>query len=176
MPETDAGGGDFAEFVAGSLPALLRFGHVLTGSPQEAEDLVQEALAKSLRRWRRVRADDPVAYVRRVMINTHLTRWRRWGARVRLGDVPEAAIDDAGLRRGEDWDALRRALALLPSRQRAVLVLRYLEDLPDAAIAALLSCTTGTVRSHAARGLAALRPLLTTETAGTLREGETHAG
>ena len=178
MPESDVGE-DFAEFVAGSLPALLRFGHVLTGSPQEAEDLVQEALAKSLRRWRRVRADNPVAYTRRVMINTHLTRWRRWGARVRLGEVPEAAADDAGLRRGEDWDALRRALAGLPSRQRAVLVLRYLEDLPDPAIAGLLGCSPGTVRSHAARGLAALRPVLmagTAGTAGTIREGDTHVG
>src|SRR5215469_15891249 len=111
VPETDAGAADFAEFVDESLPALLRFGYVLTGSAQEAEDLVQDALAKSLRRWGRVQADNPVAYTRRVMINTHLTRWRRWGARVRLGDVPEAATDDAGLRRGEDWDALRRALA-----------------------------------------------------------------
>ena len=161
MPETDAGDADFAEFVDGSLPALLRFGYVLTGSAQEAEDLVQDALAKSLRRWRRVRADNPVAYTRRVRINTHLTQWRRWGARVRLGEVPEAAADDAGLRRGEDWDALRRALAVLPSRQRAVLVLRYLEDLPDTAIAVLLGCSSGTVRSHASRGLAALRPLLT---------------
>jgi RNA polymerase sigma factor (sigma-70 family) len=108
------------------------------------------------------------------MINTHLTRWRRWGARVRLGDVPEAATDDAGLRRGEDWDALRRALALVPSRQRAVLVLRYLEDLPDTTIAALLGCSPATVRSHAARGLAALRPLLTAGTTRTIRNGETH--
>jgi RNA polymerase sigma-70 factor (sigma-E family) len=161
VPETDAGAADFAEFVDGSLPALLRFGYVLTGSAQEAEDLVQDALAKSLRRWRRVRADNPVAYTRRIMINTHLARWRRWGSRVRLGEVPEAATNDAGLARGEDWDTLRRALALLPSRQRAVLVLRYLEDLPDGAIAVLLGCSTGTVRSHASRGLAALRPLLT---------------
>ncbi len=176
MPETDRGGEAFAEFVAGSLPALLRFGHVLTGSPQEAEDLVQEALAKSLRRWRWIRADNPMAYTRRVMINTHLTRWRRWGSRVRLGDVPEAAADDAGLRRGEDWDALRRGLALVPPRQRAVLVLRYLEDLPDPAIAALLGCSPGTVRSHAARGLATLRPLLAAETTRTVREGDTHVG
>ncbi len=166
MPGTDGGGADFAEFVDEALPALLRFGYVLTGSAQEAEDLVQDALAKSLRRWSRVRADNPVAYTRRVMINTHVTRWRRWGARVRLGEVPEAATDDTGLQRGEDWDVLRRALARLPSRQRAVLVLRYLEDLPDAAIAALLGCSPGTVRSYAARGLAALRPLLT---AGTTR-------
>jgi RNA polymerase sigma-70 factor (sigma-E family) len=161
VPETDAGDADFAEFVDGSLPALLRFGYVLTGSAQEAEDLVQDALAKSLRRWRQVRADNPVAYTRRIMINTHLARWRRWGARVRLGGVPEAAANDSGLARGEDWDALRRALAVLPARQRAVLVLRYLEDLPDPAIAELLGCSPGTVRSHASRGLAALRPLLT---------------
>jgi RNA polymerase sigma-70 factor (sigma-E family) len=164
MPEPDLGSRDFGEFVSGILPALLRFGHVLTGSPQEAEDLVQEALAKSLRRWRRVSADDPVAYVRRVMVNTHLTRWRRWSSRVRLGEVPEIAADDARLSRSQEWDALRRALAQLPSRQRAVLVLRYLDDLPDAAIAALLGCQPGTVRSQASRGLAALRPLLTAET------------
>jgi RNA polymerase sigma-70 factor (sigma-E family) len=140
VAEPEAGLESFEEFAAGSLPALLRFGHVLTGSPQEAEDLVQEALAKSLRRWRKVRADDPVAYVRRVMVNTHLTRWRRWGSRVRLGDVPEAAAEDTRLARSQDWDTLRRALAQLPPRQRAVLVLRYLEDVPDEAIAAMLGC------------------------------------
>jgi RNA polymerase sigma-70 factor (sigma-E family) len=160
MPGTDADGDSFAEFAAGSLPALLRFGHVLTASPQEAEDLVQEALARCLRRWRRASADDPVAYVRQVMVNTHLTRWRRWGSRVRLGEVPETIASDAGLQRSEEWDALRRALAELPARQRAVLVLRYLEDLPDTSIAALLGCSPGTVRSQASRGLAALRPLL----------------
>ena len=66
MAEPDAG--DFEEFAEQALPALLRFGHVLTGSPQEAEDLIQEAMAKSLRRWRTARADDPVAYVRKVMV------------------------------------------------------------------------------------------------------------
>jgi RNA polymerase sigma-70 factor (sigma-E family) len=139
VPENELGGTNFAEFVAQSLPALLRFGHVLTGNPQEAEELVQEALAKSLRRWRRTRADNPVAYVRRVMVNTHVSQWRRWGARMQLGDMPERVAHDAGLQRSEEWDALRRALALLPARQRAVLVLRYFEDLPDPAIAALLA-------------------------------------
>jgi len=175
VPEPDAGHRSFEEFTAGALPALLRFGHVLTGSPAEAEDLVQEALAKSLRRWRKVRADDPVAYVRRVMVNTHLTRWRRWGSRVRLGDVPEAVADDAGLARSQEWDALRRALAQLPPRQRAVLVLRYLEDVPDEAIAAMLGCRPVTVRSQASRGLTALRPLLAAQTAGTGTGGNTHA-
>jgi RNA polymerase sigma-70 factor (sigma-E family) len=148
----------FGDFVAQVLPSLLRFGHVLTGNPDEAEDLVQEALAKSMRRWRRARPDDPVAYVRRVMVNTHVSRWRRWGSRVQLGDVPETAADDAGMQRSQDRDALRRALACLPARQRAVLVLRYLEDLPDDEIATVLGCQPATVRSLASRGLAALRP------------------
>jgi RNA polymerase sigma-70 factor (sigma-E family) len=165
VAESDADG--FEEFSGQVLPGLLRFGHVLTGSPQEAEDLVQEALAKSLRRWRTARADDPVAYVRRVMVNTHLTRWRRWGSRIRLGGVPEVSAEDPGLARSQDWDTLRRALVQLPARQRTVLVLRYLEDVPDQAIAALLGCRPATVRSQAARGLAALRPLLTAQTAGT---------
>ena len=103
MPEPDAAG-NFEAFAAGALPALLRFGHVLTGSPQEAEDLVQEALAESLRRWHKVRTDDPVAYVRKVMVNTHLTRWRRWGGRISLGNVPEGAAADAGLARSQEWD------------------------------------------------------------------------
>jgi RNA polymerase sigma-70 factor (sigma-E family) len=160
VPETCPSGEAFGDFVAAALPGLLRFGHVLTGNPHEAEDLVQEALGKTMRRWNRSRPDDPVAYVRRVMVNTHLTRWRRWGSRVRLGDVPEVAADDPSLQRSHDRDLLRRALASLPPRQRAVLVLRYLEDLPDAEIAVLLGCQQATVRSQAARGLASLRPLL----------------
>jgi RNA polymerase sigma-70 factor (sigma-E family) len=160
VPESCPGSEAFGEFVTEALPGLLRFGHVLTGSPHEAEDLVQEALGKTMRRWNRSRPDDPVAYVRRVMVNTHLTRWRRWGSRVRLGDVPELAAEDTSLQRSHDRDLLRRALASLPPRQRAVVVLRYLEDLPDGEIAALLGCQPATVRSQAIRALAALRPLL----------------
>lgn len=175
MPEADLGGGGFSEFVAGALPGLLRFGYVLTGSPEEAEDLAQEALAGCLRRWRRARADDPFAYARKAMINAYLTRWRRWGSRVRLGDVPEARAEDAALLRREDWDALRRALSALPPGQRAVLVLRYFEDLSDGSIAALLGCRPATVRSRAARGLAALRPLMPDQTARRAGGGDAHA-
>lgn len=175
MPESDLGGAGFSEFVAGALPALLRFGHMLTGSPDEAEDLVQEALARCLRRWRRASADDPLAYVRRTMVNAYLTRWRRWGSRVQLGDVPETVAEDVALVRREDWDGLRGALSALPPRQRAVLVLRYFEDLPDSSIAALLGCQPVTVRSQAARGLAALRPLLMAQTPGPVGGGDSHA-
>jgi len=160
---SDPGSDSFGEFVAAALPGLLRFGHVLTGNPREAEDLVQEALVRSLLRWSTVRADDAGPYVRRAMVNTHITRWRRWDARVRLGDPPDVSADDPALGRTDDWDRLRRALAQLPVRQRTVLVLRYYEDLPDARIAQLMDCAPGTVRSQAARGLAALRPLLQPE-------------
>jgi len=164
---SDPGSDSFGEFIAAALPGLLRFGHLLTGDPREAEDLVQEALVRSLRRWRSVQADDAGPYVRRAMVNTHITRWRRWDARVRLGNPPDRAANDPALARADDWDRLRRALAQLPVRQRTVLVLRYYEDLPDARIAQLMDCAPGTVRSQAARGLAALRPLL----AGGLHEG-----
>jgi RNA polymerase sigma-70 factor (sigma-E family) len=164
----------FGDFVAEALPGLLRFGHVLTGDPREAEDLVQEALARSLRRWRWVRGDDAVPYVRRAMVNTHISRWRTWQARVRLGTPPDDCADDPALRRSEEWDLLRRALVQLPVRQRTVLVLRYYEDLPDASIAELMGCTSGTVRSQASRGLAALRPLLDPGLAGTVPSGASH--
>jgi RNA polymerase sigma-70 factor (sigma-E family) len=154
---------------------LLRFGHVLTGSPQEAEELVQDALTRCLRRWRRVRCDDPVAYARRVMVNSQVTGWHRWGARVQLGDVPEAAAEDAELVRREEWDALRQALARLPRGQRVVLGLRYLDDLHDSSIAALLGCRLGTVRSRASRGLAALRPQMTAGLTGEAEGGDVHA-
>lgn len=109
------------------------------------------------------------------MINAHLTRWRRWGSRVRLGDVPEAGAEDAAIIRREDWDALRLALSALPPGQRTVLVLRYFEDLPDSSIAALLGCRLVTVRSQAARGLAALRPLMTAPAPGPVGGADTHA-
>jgi RNA polymerase sigma-70 factor (sigma-E family) len=164
VPETNPARESFGDFVAAALPGLLRFGHVLTGDPRKAEDLVQEALARSLRRWRSVRGEDATAYVRRVMVNININRWRQWDARVQLGEVPDSIADDPALRRSDDWDALRRALCSLPVRQRTVLVLRYYEDLPEASIAELMRCRPGTVKSLAARGLAALRPLLELET------------
>src|SRR5215472_8024442 len=174
LADSRTGPDSFGDFVAEALPGLLRFGHVLTGDPREAEDLVQEALARSLRRWRWVRGNDAVPYVRRVMVNTHISRWRTWQARVRLVAPPDTSVDDPGLRRSDEWDLLRRALVKLPVRQRTVLVLRYYEDLPDASIAELMGCAPGTVRSQAARGLAALRPLLDPGLAGTIQSGATH--
>ena len=153
---------DFDEYVAARGQALLRFGYVLSGDAQLAEDLVQTALLKAYSHWRRVTAaDQPKAYLRRMIVNSFLDHRRRRSAHevpVDLGHPcgPCPSSDDHAewiVSRSEMWLALAR----LPNKQRAVLVLRYYEDLPDSTIATLLGCTQSTVRSNAARALTALR-------------------
>jgi Sigma-70 region 2 len=111
---------EFEEFVAGALPRLLRFAHVLTGDSAAAEDLVQTALGRSWRAWRSGRIDDPQAFVRKVMVNSNASWHRRHGRReTAFANPPETVIaeDEAG--RIDDRDAMRRALLTLPPRQRA---------------------------------------------------------
>lgn len=150
----------FAEFVGGSLPALMRLGHMLTGSVDAGEDLVQSALVSTLAAWPRIKSDgDPFRYVRRAMINANISSWRRWGSRVRSTDVLDRPAEDE-IRPATDRVVVRQALAALPVRQRTVLVLRYFCDLSEREIAAEMGCRPGTVKSQAARGLAALRARL----------------
>jgi RNA polymerase sigma-70 factor (sigma-E family) len=147
----------FEEFVAGRGQALQRFGFALTGDWGLAEDLLQTALARAYPRWSRIRRDDPEAYVRKIMVNTWSSWWRRrWRGEVPAAQLPEAAGPDeaAGV---DSRQMLRVALAQLPPRQRAVVVLRYHQDLPEAQVAALLGISVGTVKSQAAKALAALR-------------------
>ena len=151
------GAGMFEEFVAGRGQALQRFGYTLTGDWGLAEDLLQTALARAYPRWSRIKRDDPEAYVRKIMVNTWSSWWRRrWRGEVPAAQLPEAAGPDeaAGV---DSRQALRMALAQLPPRQRAVVVLRYHQDLPEAQVAALLGISVGTVKSQAAKALAALR-------------------
>jgi RNA polymerase sigma-70 factor (sigma-E family) len=152
---------EFAEFVAGSLSRLLRFGHVLTGDPESAADLVQEALARTLRAWRRRPIDDPNAFVRKVMVNLYASAWRRRRA-LPVADVSLAELpaDSDGIERVDDRDAVWRALAVLPPRQRAVTVLRYYDDLSEAEIAVVMGTSAGTVKSQSARALRRLQALL----------------
>jgi RNA polymerase sigma-70 factor (ECF subfamily) len=150
---------EFAEFVAGSLPALLRFGHLLTGDAASAEDLVQLALSRA---WRnRDRIDAPYAYVRRVMINSNSSWWRRYRRELM---APRVISDDEALAdpssRIDDRDAVWRALRSLPTRQREIVVLRYYEDLSERQIADLLGISTGTVKSQASRALRRLTQVL----------------
>ncbi len=154
---------DFAEFVAGALPGLLRFGHVLTGSREAAEDLVQTALGRSLRVCRLHRIEDPRAYVRKVMVNSYATWYRRYGGREWATAEPAApaVADDHAQLLGER-DLVWRALRALPPRQRAVIVLRYYDDLSEAEIAAVMGTSTGTVKSQGARALKRLAAVLGT--------------
>ena len=155
----DSRGAEFDEFVRTRSGALLRVAYLLTGDRHAAEDLLQEVLEQMYVRWRRVQAS-PEAYARRALINRSINRWRRRRRR------PEQTLDDHDVvtRDHADDVALRRAVveALhdLPARQRAAVVLRYLEDLPTADVAAALGCSEGTVKSHASRGLARLRTAL----------------
>jgi RNA polymerase sigma-70 factor (sigma-E family) len=144
---------EFEEFVRARGSALIRYGYVLTGSAEDAADLVQEALLKLSDTWSRVRnKDSPEAYVRTTMARQHISWWRRRRREHLTDDVPEGIYHDT-----HSWGELCMSPATLPRKQRAVLVLRYYEDLPDEEIAAILGISRGTVRSQAYRALATLR-------------------
>lgn len=148
----------FEEFVSAGWPVWVRRATLLTGDFGRGEDLLQEALVKVWRAWPRVRDQAPEAYLWRVFVRlaTRAGR-RRWTGESPSGSLPDiVGVADAG-QRVDERDYLLRALARLPDRERAVLVLRYDEDLADAQIAELLGCTSGAVRSAAHRGLTTLR-------------------
>ena len=145
----------FDEFVATRSPALLRTAYLLTGDHGLAEDLLQTALAKCWFAWGRIDGP-PEPYVRRALATTYATWWRRkWRAERPTGVLPERPAEPRHVL--EDRDALWRALGALPRRQRAVVVLRYYEDLSEAETASALGVSVGTVKSQAARALATLR-------------------
>jgi RNA polymerase sigma-70 factor (sigma-E family) len=155
---------DFRAFVAARSTSLLWFAHLLTGDRQLAEDVVQTALANTALAWPRVRRkDNPESYVRRAIVTTHLNAQRRRPWLERPHEVLPEAIDR---RRPEDElddrDLMWQALSELPPRQRAVLVLRYYEDLSEADIAEVLGCSRGTVKSQASKGLVHLRRIVET--------------
>jgi len=148
----------FAAYVRDRSPALLRTAYLLTGNAEEAEDLLQDALARLFNAWPRIREKDALdGYVRRTMVNLRTSRWRRRKVpSVSMADVPETPVYDA--QHGPaDRDAMWGALLRLPPRMRAVLVLRFYEDLSEAEAAAALGCSIGTVKSQTSRALAKLR-------------------
>lgn len=153
---------EFSEFVRGRSTALLRTAVLLTGGDRgHAEDLLQGVLERMYVRWRRIDTS-PEAYARRALVHASVNRWRGRRRRPELpllgaagGPEPPAPGDPAAT--VDLRDALVRELLRLPPRQRAVLVLRYLDDLPEAEVAAALGCSVGTVKSQASRALARLR-------------------
>jgi RNA polymerase sigma-70 factor (sigma-E family) len=164
----------FEDFVRARSAALFRTAMLLTGQNRsEAEDLLQGALERAYRRWGRIcRSGDPERYVRRSLANASTDRWRRLGRRGERHLPADTSGPVTGDHAGEvaDRDFLLRALAGLPPRQRAVLVLRYYCDLPEAEIADALGCTPGTVKSQASRGLARLRAISGAEPAVSEKE------
>lgn len=149
----------FRDYVAARSGALLRTAWLLTGDWGLAEDLLQTALAKTWPRWGSIeRVDDPDVYVRRVMANTMATWWRRRRRVERLYAVPPEFPDRVdAVAAADSRDELRRLLANLPPRQRAVVVLRFVEDFSAEQTAVALGCSVGTVKSQTARALAKLR-------------------
>ena len=146
---------EFAAYVTARRRALLQSAWLLTGDWHLAEDLVQTALAKAYLKWGRI--DDHDAYVRRVLTTTYVTWWRRrWTGEHPTERLPEGAMPDAHAAtdvRTQLFGVLRE----LPRRQRAVVVLRYFEDLTETQTAAALGCSVGTVKSQHSRAMARLR-------------------
>lgn len=148
---------DFEAFVIARGTALLRFAYLLTRDPGLAEDLVQEAFVRAHRRWDTIATlEHPEAYLRRVIVNQCLSWRRRRAATEVVGAPPDTGTPDGSDALAER-DLVWRAIAGLPARQRAVLVLRYYEAMTDRDIAAVLECAEGTVRSLAARAFETLR-------------------
>jgi RNA polymerase sigma-70 factor (sigma-E family) len=149
----------FREFVRARWQALLRTAYLLTGDHGKAEDLLQTALVRTHRYWSRIQ-DNPEAYVRKVLVNANNSWWRRRRIAEHITHaVPDRPAADAHTSyetHEELWAAVRR----LPPRMRAVLVLRYFEDLPEAEVARVLDCSVGTVKSQTSRGLDRLRAAL----------------
>lgn len=144
----------FTAYVAARRPALVRTAYLLTGNAEDAEDLVQTALVKAVPKWGRI-ADDPEPYVRAILARESVNRWRRRRWReVTSAELPEqhhADVDVAGR------ESLRAALAALAPRQRAVIVLRYYEDMTERQTAEALGISVGTVKSQCRDALARLR-------------------
>jgi RNA polymerase sigma-70 factor (sigma-E family) len=159
----------FEAFVADVGDGLVRTAYLMTGDLSEAEDLAQETLLRCARNWKRVRSMEyPAAYGRRILVHLVIDgggRRRRRNDELETGATDlDRYADDSAARVLRGIDALadfRLALAALPQRQRAVIVLRYWEDLSEAAVAELLHCSLGTVKSTASRGIARLRATLT---------------
>ena len=149
----------YAEFYASVWSSLFRTMYAISGDAGQAEDAVQSALAKAYASWHRVRSSHhPEAYVRRMAVNELLgVRRRSWWRLERTGHVPDGRLHDSAAQDVVERDELWRALLSLAPRQRAVLVLRYYEDLSEQQIAETLGCSRGTVKSQASSALDTLR-------------------
>lgn len=154
--ETARTGVDFEEFVAARSHRLLGTAVLLTQDRALAEDLLQTTMAKCWFAWPRI-SGDPEPYVRRVLVNTYVSWWRRrWNGEVPSDTLPDRAGTEVHGGSDSRHD-LRIALARLPKRQRTVVVLRFYEDMAERQVAQMLGCSVGTVKSQTSKALAKLR-------------------
>ena len=152
---------EYADYAAGALPRLQPMAYVLCGDRHRAADLVQNTLVTLYVKWPKVRAVQSLdAYVRKILLRHFLIERRQPWARIRLTATVPDVVTGTGPPATEDRSLLVAALRRMPPRQRAVLVLRFLYDLPVEEVATLLDCSPGTVKSQTARGLATMRGLL----------------
>ncbi|MFG2044912.1 SigE family RNA polymerase sigma factor [Dactylosporangium sp. NPDC048998] len=155
---------EFDDYVRQRGAALVRLGRLLTGDRHQGEDLAQDVLARAFVRWELIAADPPDPYLRRMLVNAAISRWRLASSRevavAEPYDTPGPC--DLGAEAAER-DATWRLIRALPPKQRAAVVLRYYEDLDDTAIAELLNCSRETVRSQVKRALDSLRARLAEE-------------
>ena len=163
---------DYENFVRASLPRLLRYATMLTGEREQAADLVQDVLVKAYRRWSRISGTEhPDRYVLRMVTNGYLS-WRhsRSARLIAAGDLPDQMRPDDFASDHALREDMWQRLARLPRRQRAVVVLRYYEQLADAEIAEVLGCAQPTVRAHAHKALTTLRNGLAVELLAQAKE------
>ena len=151
---------DFTEFVLARSAVLIRLAFVLTGEQDAAEDLLQTALTRAAAHWGRIQGA-PEGYVRQIMYREQIDGWRRRARRPQAttAPVPDLPAPEPATS-VEERLALQAALRALPAGKRAVLVLRYLDDLPEAQVAQILGCSVGTVRSQTHKAIAQLRTVL----------------
>lgn len=154
-PSAPGFGLSFEEFVTSRLPHLLRFGRALTGDDHAAADLVQDALERTCVKWQRIRSTDPEGYVRAVMVNRNVSLWRKLRRERVTASPPDVAFVDH-----HPDPQLLAALRRLAPRQRAVIALRYYEDLTEVQTAQVLGCSVGTVKRQASDAMNHLRRLL----------------
>jgi len=149
---------DFREYVSARGRALLRSAYLLTGNLADAEDLVQSALAKTYQAWDRIADRGAIdGYVRRAIVNTHISWWRRRRVdEFPTAEIPDQPVDDAAAS-SDLHDMLQRAIDRLPQRMRAAVVLRFFDDMTEAEVAEVLGVSQGTVKSTVSRAVAKLR-------------------
>ncbi|MEU0986117.1 SigE family RNA polymerase sigma factor [Streptomyces sp. NPDC005953] len=158
---SEYGDGDFEAFVAARGPRLLRMAWLLTGDAHLAEDLLQTVLAKVWPNWSKISREHPEAYIRKALVHTHASWWRRrWRGEVPHGDLPDSVTAIDAYANVDLEQSLAMAIRSLPVRQRAIVVLRYFEDMSVEDTAATLGCATGTVKSQSSKALRTLRALL----------------